>query len=87
MHPTQNENILFLVTMSEKVIDYETDPAVHRWLGETQFGEAIVANTRELCALCLSDEREQSGVLEHRWNLLKLALTAQLSAGRPHYLN
>ena len=70
--------------MCQKVIDRESDSAVHKWLRGAQFGEAIVGNTRELCALCLSDEDGRGVILDHRWNLLKMALTTQLNTGRLH---
>ena len=67
--------------MCEKIVEQEKDPIVHKWLRGVQFGEAIVSNTRELCVLCLSKEGAQDALLQHRWHLLKLALTTQLGTG------
>lgn len=67
--------------MCEKIVEQEKDPIVHKWLRGAQFGEAIVSNTRELCVLCLGKEGAQDALLQHRWHLLKLALTTQLDSG------
>ncbi len=70
-----------LVAMCQKVLEYESDGEVHQWLRGAQFGEAIVFNTKQLCEVCLAESETQDSALQHRWNLLRLALTSQINAG------